>query len=113
MSGNGRYIAYLSNNLLASVNVYTVQIWNISTKSLLYTLKNHTSYINSLLQLSNGLLASGSSDSSINVWNVYTGALVISLRNEAGISSLLQTSTGLLIGGVSKTIKLFKLANLG
>ncbi len=49
------------------------------TGALRFTLTGHTSDLNTLVQLSNGNLASGASDNTIKIWNPSTGALVYNL----------------------------------
>ncbi len=55
----------------------TVQFWDVSTGTLLRTLKGHTDRIASVaFSPDGGLLASGSNDSTINLWNIRTGRLI-------------------------------------
>ena len=53
------------------------------TGALRFTLTGHTSDLNTLVQLSNGNLASGASDNTIKIWNHSTGALVYNLTGHA------------------------------
>jgi WD40 repeat protein len=47
----------------------TIKIWNIDTHTLVNTYYGHTNYIQTLVVLPGGLLASFSADSTIRVWN--------------------------------------------
>jgi len=49
----------------------TLRVWNPNNNYILVTLlTGHTNNINSLLQLSNGILVSGSLDTMIKVWTI-------------------------------------------
>ncbi len=75
-------LATLTNGNLASVSMYeyTIQIWNLNRRSLLFTLAGHTNRIKELAALSNGNLASASDDNTIRIWNPNTGLLVSKLN---------------------------------
>jgi F-box/WD-40 domain protein 7 len=47
---------------------YTIKIWNLNTMQKVQTLKKHTSFVVSLILLSNGNLISGSSDNTMIIW---------------------------------------------
>ena len=47
----------------------TIKIWDLKTGNCIKTLRCHTSWVRSLAVLSDGALASGNNDSTINLWN--------------------------------------------
>ena len=64
------------------------------------TLAGHTSSVNALVGLENGLLASASLDKSIKVWNVRDGRLVKSFgEHSGGVHSMVLISKGRLASG--------------
>jgi WD40 repeat protein len=73
----------------------TLQIWNWSDNTILFSMQGDFSYWTNPVFLSNGLLAaSGSAGSTVNVWNISTGQLVFSLN--AGYLALEELCTGYL-----------------
>ena len=66
------------NGLLASGSDYdlTIRIWNANTGITIKTLTGKTNAVTSLVVLPDGLLASGSMDSLIRIWNVTTFILL-------------------------------------
>ena len=58
------------------LNDNRILIWNIIEGKIKIILKGHTASIASLALLNNQLLASGSADAIINIWNPYNGTLI-------------------------------------
>lgn len=65
------------------------------------TLTGHTDRISSLLELSNGLLVSGSDDNNIMIWNPKNDYTLVTILkgHTSGITALLQLSNGVLVSG--------------
>ena len=74
------------------------------------TLTGHARYILSLVYLPDGLLASGSDDKTIKIWNIETGMCIKTLEgHEEWVRSLVYLPGGLLASGsADKTIKIWK-----
>lgn len=87
----------------------TIKIWNLSTLTEEFELKGHLDDVLSLVQLSDGRLASGSLDMSIKIWDLETKTQELSLRvHEGNVQCLLQLSDGRLVSGSGdKTIKIW------
>ena len=85
----------LSNGLLASAGstLYNISIWNYTAGTLYASLMGHTNTINALIQLDNGFLISGASDSSIKVWNISTWNIITSLKTASPVFTLAQVSS--------------------
>ena len=74
-SPNSRLIAS-ATGVNSGVSDYTVKIWNTTTGSLENTLKDHRSYVVSVVFCHDSrLIASGSWDHTVNVWDTTTGSL--------------------------------------
>ena len=56
-----------------------MNLWNTSNGSLVRSWTNHTGRINTLAFDNKNLLASGSSDGTVKVWNISDGALVLDI----------------------------------
>jgi len=68
--------------------------------SLIFTLTGHTSWVNTLVTLPNGNLASGSGDSTVRIWNPSTGTLVNTLKGHSDdVLSLATLPNGNLASG--------------
>ena len=89
-------VAFDKNGLLASASwnehigtlisnpkyliYYAIKFWKTTTGQLLNTLEGHTDYINSVAFDQKGLLASGSTDKTINVWKKITCCICIECK---------------------------------
>ena len=64
-------IASINNELIASVNGYSILVWNLTSANLVFkfnsTFGGHSNWVKSLVVLDNGYLVSGSDDNSIKV----------------------------------------------
>jgi WD40 repeat protein len=73
------------------------------------TLRGHTDCVNTLVQLADGMLASGSWDKTIKIWNPQTGACLHTLQGHmVYVNALVQLADGALASGsTDKTIKIW------
>ena len=103
-------ICWLNNGLLAAASDNNILLWDISTRTVVKTLANHTDKVFSVIQLKNGLIASGSADKSIKLWDANTGSLLNTLKYHTdSVWSLAETSTGQIVSGsVDKKIAIWK-----
>jgi WD40 repeat protein len=107
----------LATALALTVGIYQVQTsnpWNKLEKiSLANTLTGHSKRVSSIAMTPDGqLIASGSEDKTIKVWNLRTGQLLRTLTGHSeGIRSVAISPDGKLLasGGDDKTIKLWNL----
>jgi WD40 repeat protein len=89
-----RTIAFIEDNLLASGDDrenFFVNIFNLTSMTLKYSLSEHSGRISRLISLKgNGtgdnLLASGSYDGSVNIWNLTNGSLKFKLNGSGSPS---------------------------
>ena len=98
----------LNNGLLAAgTGNNTIQIWNITSNTLVYTLTGHSGSVTTLIQLKNGLLVSGSMDSTIKLWNANTGEMLVTLKDHSSnVHSVLENNEHYLIScSADDTIK--------
>jgi WD40 repeat protein len=77
---------------------------------LVYTLKGHTGWVNTLMTLPNGNLVSGADDGIIKIWNPNTGSLVFTLTGHTStVSSLAILPNGYLASASwDSTVKIWK-----
>ena len=60
-----------------------IKIWNVTSGILIRTLIGHTSSVESLAVLDNGLLLSGSNDKTIKLWRVETADANSTIANSS------------------------------
>ena len=73
----------------------------------IHTLTGHSSVVNSLIQLENGLLASGSADKTIKIWDKDFKCINTLSGHRYNVFSLIQLENGLLASGSEdNTIKI-------
>lgn len=106
-SSNSKYIASISGD---RIKRNEIDIWDIQTQKLLFTLKGHTNVVRSIAFSDNEkYLASAAEDNLINLWNIQTGNLIISFteNNAKELTSVIYTPDQkyLISGSQDKTIK--------
>lgn len=94
-----RVLTKLSDGTFASGSYQTIQLWNPKTLECLKKLEGHTSNVTSLIQLSNGTLASGSEDKSIKLWDPETGDCLKTFYTGWYVRALIEVSDGILASG--------------
>ena len=97
-------------------NINNIKLWDISTGTLLKTLKEESDYsVTELAASPDGkMLASGNHDGKIRLWDIATGNKLSALRGHTGsVSSLLFSSDGktLASGSYDGAIFLWNLPN--
>jgi WD40 repeat protein len=86
LKGHSFYVndlVQISVDLLASSSGYpdnTVRIWNLATNTCIFNLTGHTRVVWGLKQITPSILASGSDDSTIKLWDITSGRLIRELR---------------------------------
>jgi WD40 repeat protein len=106
--------AYLKPNTLITAS-YKENTMNLNTLKKTWVGNNtinitgHSLDVSSLLQLSNGMLVSGSEDHTIRIWDPNNNySLVATLNDTRHVTSLLQLSNGMLVSGsVDSPIKIW------
>lgn len=91
-----------------------IKIWDTETGFLITTLDDHkTSVVCLVVLLTSNLLASGSSDKTIKLWDLYTYELKSTLTGHtSGVNTLQAMPNGLLASGSwDSTIKIWDVAN--
>jgi WD40 repeat protein len=105
----------LQSGLLAITSSYdgTIDIRDAINGSLIRTLAgHHAGYIQSLVVLRNGYLASGGRypDQTIKIWNTDTGSLLTTLAGgDYSVNVLVQLHNGNLVNSYILKLKIFKL----
>lgn len=74
-------IIRINNGLYASSDHIEIFIWSSVTKTNKFVLNGHNSYVYGLKRISNDIIASGSSDATIKLWNITDGSLIRTLTN--------------------------------
>lgn len=72
-------------------------VWDIETENVDKTLIGHTETVKALVELENGLLASGSDDKTVRIWKVETGQLLHTYSYNNPICALAVLPNGFLI----------------
>jgi WD40 repeat protein len=69
---------------------YTMRHWNATTRALIATYNTgHTATVNDVAVFSNGIVATGSSDQSIKVWNLKTNSLIKTINFSSFVTAVL------------------------
>jgi WD40 repeat protein len=94
---------------VASGSGYDIEIWNVSTGTHVKVLKGHTSYIYSIIQLSDGTLVSASADNTIRLWNIETGeCMKVHTGHTIYVTCVIQLANGTIASGSNdKTIRIW------
>ena len=73
------------HQLRAEINSteYNVNIWNLTSHELKFSLNGHTDRVYSLVKLDGNILASASLDKQIYIWNLTSGQLVFNLTGHS------------------------------
>jgi WD40 repeat protein len=98
----------LDNDLLVGPALKRLDFLNITSGEIFRSLEGHESSINTIVNLPNGLLASGSMEGTINIWDLNKGILIKKLLNHSSsILSLASLKNGLLASLGSESIKIW------
>lgn len=105
----------ISRDLLLSGSEDTsVDLWDLANRgTLVRQYQGHTGGVNALASLGNGNFASGSSDSSVKIWNTNSGQLVMTLiGHTSSVNALAVLNDVFLVSGSSdKTIKIWNITS--
>lgn len=98
-SKTAQLILVLNNQRLAISNSNIIQLYEINNNTFkpLSNLKGHTEYINCLIELADGRIASGSIDKRIKIWNLQSNQCEGTLEDNEPIRCLLQLKDGRLL----------------
>jgi len=96
-------------HLAAGLGNGDINIYNKNDGNLVSSLKGHSSYVRDLVQISDDLLASSSTDQTVRLWNLTTNTCKFILTGHTeSVYSLKQINPSILASGsVDETIKLW------
>jgi len=101
---------YWATNVITSIDdiviasfKFIIKVWRLSTEELVHGLEGHTDDISSLERISDTIIASSSSDSTIRIWDINSGKClhVITIKPKNITHTLIEPS-GLLLAATSK-----------
>jgi WD40 repeat protein len=78
-------LVLLSNGYLVgsnNLNYYSIIVWNVTNATIVESLKGHTAYVTSLVLVKSDLLATGSYDMTIRLWNLTSFSLQKIIKDE-------------------------------
>jgi WD40 repeat protein len=84
-----------------------VSVWNITTGQIVHIMTDHTDRVSSLLQVSENVVASGSWDGTIKIWNVKTCQCVQTLSQGSEVQDLTKLSNNVIACCSSNFIKIW------
>ena len=112
---NNENINILNNSILNSNVIYSndIKLNNTETNKIykcIKTIEGHSEKIVSMVELSNGFIATGSYDNKIKIWNLETLQCIKTILEEGNIFCLLEMEPNYLLSGTNKnTIQLYNL----
>jgi WD40 repeat protein len=68
-----KYLPYKNGYVASASQDYTVNVWNTLTWTSIQKYTNHTYWVNSLDQIDNDTMVSGSGDGTMRIWRISTG----------------------------------------
>jgi WD40 repeat protein len=106
-SPSSKYIVSISGN---RIKRNEIDIWDVQTQELLFTLNGHSNVIRSIaFSNNNKYIASAGEDNLVNLWNIQTGKLITSFseNNSKELTSVIFSADQkyLISGSQDKTIK--------
>ena len=106
-SQNGSMLATALNSNRATEDYrFTVHLWNIPHRTVNLTFKGHTNDVNALAFTPNGrILASGSADETIRLWDTSTGTQILNLRS-GRIHALVFSMDGKILASIDSTFNI-------
>lgn len=105
-----RYFAVLNNDDLVIAQNTELRVLDYSSTNVKQSLVGHRDVINCVIVLENDLVASGSNDKTVKVWNSKNGSLIQSLESHASsVYTLAMLQNGNLVSGsADRTIKIWQ-----
>ena len=101
----------LSEDLLACISNSDIHIIDIASCKIVKTLIGHSGYIFCLLKLNESLLASGSLDKTIKIWDVALGTYNNLEGHNSSITCLVKINNNYFASGSWNSIKIWSIAN--
>jgi WD40 repeat protein len=108
-------LALIDREHLASGSLdKTIRIWNLNSQETIQVLTGHEGAVMGLAVISSRFLASASEDQTIKLWDLKSGAPVVDLRLDTGLSSLAVTpeSRTLVVGDMAGTVHFLRVEGL-
>ena len=91
---------------------WKIAVWDLNNKNdnNVQVLNGHSGSINCLIQLIDGRVASGSSDTTIKIWNIFNLCCEATINgSKSGIMSMLQLSDGRIVAGASQSLLFYSI----
>jgi WD40 repeat protein len=108
-------LAVIDQDQIASGSLdKTIRVWNLRSQETIQVLKGHEGGVIGLVSISSRFLVSASEDQTIKLWDLETGTPIVSLRLDAGLSSLAIMPDGktLVAGDTAGTVHFLRLEAL-
>lgn len=99
-------------NLCSGSVDWKIAVWDLNNKNdnNVQVLNGHCGSINCLIQLIDGRVASGSSDNTIKIWNIFELRCEATITgSKSGIMSMLQLNDGRIVAGASQNILFYSI----
>ena len=88
--------------------MYTSNCYIWENDTCVKTLNGHTHWVNSVVELPDGRIASGSDDKTVRVWDINTGQCEVLTGHTDRVGSLLQVNDVFISGSSDKSMKVWK-----
>ncbi len=81
-----KYLLYKNGYVASAARDNTVNVWNTMTWMSVQRYTNHSDWVNSLDQINNDTMVSGSYDKTIRIWRISTGETLKTINVNAAVS---------------------------
>jgi WD40 repeat protein len=100
-------LTVLPGDRLASAASGQIRVWDTANGVCLRTLSGHSSNVYAMVGLPDGMLASGSADRTVRLWDLASGELLAMARHTDSVTALTKLHGKLVSGSLDRTVRVW------